>query len=135
MKRVNNLRGRAMALLCGLNRAAASSRTRVESWSLGGWLRSGDKGQSLVEFAVVLPLLLLIITFMFSLTMAMVSYEMLGDATASVAQLQLAPGRALLADPCATVATGITAALPSWTPSNFTYTVTITNSSGTAYIY
>ncbi len=135
MKRVNDLRRRTMVLLHGLSRAAASSRTHVESRSFGGRLRAGDEGQSLVEFAVVLPLLLLLLTFMFSVSLAVVNYEQLGDATATVAQLQIEPGRGLITDPCQTVEQAIVVALPNWTVSKFTYTLTITNSSGVATTY
>jgi Flp pilus assembly protein TadG len=89
----------------------------------------------MVEFAVVLPMLLMVVTFMFSISMAMISYEQLVTATANAAFQQLAPARNVLADPCNSIVTAVTTALPSWSAAKFTYTVTIQNSSGTNVTY
>jgi Flp pilus assembly protein TadG len=89
----------------------------------------------MVEFALVLPMLMMVVTFMFSISMAMISYEQLNTATANAALLQLAPARNVLADPCSSIQTAVTYALPSFTASKLTYTVTIQNSSGTNVTY
>jgi Flp pilus assembly protein TadG len=106
---------------------------------MGGRFRallcSGVEGQTLVEFAVVLPMLLMVVTFMFSISMAMINYEQLNTATANAALLQLATARNVLTDPCSSIQTSITNSLPTWTASKFTYTVTIQNSSGTNVTY
>jgi Flp pilus assembly protein TadG len=89
----------------------------------------------MVEFALVLPMLLMILTFMFSISMAMISFEQLNTATVNAALLQLAPARNVLPDPCSSIQTAVTYALPSFTASKLTYTVTIQNSSGTNVTY
>jgi Flp pilus assembly protein TadG len=116
----------------------ARERARVGLRLLGGRFRaflcSGSEGGSLVETALVMPLLLLLLTGMFSITMALYSYQQLGYATFSAAQ-QVGAGRGLLADPCNTVATAIPNGLTGWTAAKFTYTVIITDSSGAAHTY
>jgi Flp pilus assembly protein TadG len=89
----------------------------------------------MVEFALVLPMLLMILTFMFSISMAMISYEQLNVATANAALLQLAPARNVDPNPCSSIQTAVTYALPSFTASKLTYTVTIQNSSYTNVTY
>jgi len=136
MKVQKNEHGQTEVLPRGLNRVAAASQTSVKNRSIGGRLRisfrCGDEGQSLIEFAVVLPVFLLLITGMFSVVMAVMSYEQLGEATFAGSQV-LQNGRGMLSngDPCASVATAVTASLPTWTATQFTYTVTITDSTGT----
>ena len=132
------LRRQTTGFTSALSRAAASRENRVQRRSFAGrviaLLRSGDEGQSIVEFALVLPLLMTILFCMYSLTMALYQYQQLEYATFFAAQ-QVGAGRGLLKDPCNTVATTVAAALPSWTASKFTYTVFITNSSGTSNKY
>jgi Flp pilus assembly protein TadG len=139
MKRLSNKRGQVMALMHGICRVTASGRASVRARSFGGRFRallcSGADGQSMVEFALVLPMLLMIITFMFSISMAMLSYEQLNTATSNAALLQLATARNVLTDPCASIQTSVTTSLPSWTAANFTYKVIIQNSSGTNVPY
>jgi hypothetical protein len=71
---------------------------------------------------------------MYSLTMALYNYQQLSFATFTAAQ-QAGSSRGLWADPCNKVAAAVTAALPTWTASQFTYTLTITDSSGIAHQY
>jgi len=139
MKRLSNLRGQAGAVLHGFCRAAASFRSSAKARSMNGrlhaFLSSDIEGQSLVEFAIVLPMLVMIITFMFSISMAMISFEQLNGATSSAALQVLATSRNVLADPCASVESSVSTALPGFTASKLTYTVTIQNSSGTSVTY
>jgi Flp pilus assembly protein TadG len=111
----------------------------AEVQSIGGrlraYLRSGGEGQALVEFSLVLPMLLMILTFMFSIGMAMVSYDQLAGATSSAALGQLAPARNVTADPCNAIEVSVSTALPSWAASKFTYTLTVQNSAGTNVTY
>jgi Flp pilus assembly protein TadG len=103
-----------------------------------GSLRSGDEGQSLIELALVLPMLMMTITFMFSIGMAMLSFVQLDSATSNAAIGQLAPDRdgAISSDPCAAIVTTVTSQLGSnFTAANLTYTVTITNSAGATVTY
>ena len=90
-----------------------------------------DRGTAVVEFAIVLPMMVTVLTGAASFCMALYSFQQLGNAT-SAATLQLGADQGLITDPCATTVTTVTAALPNWTPAKLTYTVTITNSSGTA---
>lgn len=128
-KCLKNERGHVMALMRAWRRDAATL-------GAGRQPSSGDEGGAMVEFALVAPILLLLLTGMFSVVMALTNYEQLGNATFAAAQ-QLITSRQMLSngDPCATVESDITTALPSWTASKFTYTVTITDSSGTAHPY
>src|ERR1039458_2035151 len=93
MKRLSNLRGQARLLLHGFCRVTVTCRASARARSIGGRLRaflcSDGEGQSLVEFAVVLPILLMVLTFMFSISMAMISYEQLSSAVAGAAQQDL----------------------------------------------
>jgi Flp pilus assembly protein TadG len=106
--------------------------------SIGGRLRAlcfrGQEGGTLVEFAVMVPILAAILTGMASFSMALYSFQQLGSATSNAAQT-VGAEQGLIADPCAAVATFVTGALPNWTAGNLTYTVTITDSSGTAHPY
>lgn len=94
----------------------------------------GEEGGSLVEFAIVLPLMMTVLTGAASFTMALYSFQQLGNATSTAAQ-QLGAEQGLITDPCATTVTTVTSALPNWTASKLTYTVTITDSSGTAHTF
>jgi Flp pilus assembly protein TadG len=94
----------------------------------------GEEGGTLVEFAVMVPLLVTILTGTASFSMALYSFQQLGSATSNAAQL-VGNEQGLIADPCASVVTAVTGALPNWTAGNLTYTVTITDSSGSAHTY
>ncbi len=117
MKTLSDLKGQAKA------RRPAGGRLLAR-------LRCGDEGQSIVEFAFMLPVLLIIITGMASIAMGLTAYEQLGEATFAGSQI-FQDGRGMLSsfsppnDPCALAAAKVAAALPSWTPGNFTYTVQI----------
>jgi Flp pilus assembly protein TadG len=116
---------------------AAASRTAhqpTRAQRILASLRRCEQGQSIIEFALIMPLLATVLFSMYSLTMALYRYQQLSYAAFTAAQ-QVGAGRGLLADPCATVASTVPAALPSWTVSKFTYTVTITNTSGSATLY
>jgi len=95
-----------------------------------------DRGSALVEFAVVLPVMISILTGTASFSMFLYNYQQLGFTVSNASQL-VASQQGLLAngDPCATAVTSVTGALPHWTAGNFTYTVTITDSAGTAHTY
>lgn len=93
------------------------------------------EGVALVEFAMVLPLLMAILTGAASFCMALYSYQQLGYAASNAAQQLAAQAGLKVADPCANVVTTVTASLPNFTPSKITYTVTITDPSGVAHPY
>jgi Flp pilus assembly protein TadG len=87
-----------------MNCVTASNRVSVDAWSLGErvWtrLRTGNDGGALVEFALVLPMLLLLLTGMFSFGIALNNYLTLTDAT-SIGARYLATDRGVDLDPCA----------------------------------
>ncbi len=138
MKMLNKNRLQLMALIRSLGHSA-------ESWAVSGkhrffgkrlrpHLRCGEEGGALVEFVLVAPLMLTLITGMFSVVMALMNYQELGSAT-NAAGMVLITARGNLSDPCATVASTVSGALPTWTSTKFTYTVTITNAAGTLNTY
>ncbi len=104
----------------------------------GGILRRlhlvGDDGSALVEFAMVLPLMLIVLTGAASCCLALYNSQELGYATANTSVL-LAEEAGLISDPCASAVTSMTGALPNWTASKLTYTLSITDSTGTAHSY
>jgi len=89
-------------------------------------LLSDSEGSTLFETAISSIFMCTVLLGIFSVAMALVSYQQLGYATMSATQI-LAAGRGVLSDPCKTAANQITASLPRWNPASFTYTVTITS--------
>ncbi len=88
-----------------------------------------ETGQSLVEMAMVLPLLLLVVTGVLAFGLTFSNYITLTEAT-GVGARQLAISRGTTLDPCATVANAITAAAPLLQASNLSYTIVL---NGTTY--
>ncbi len=88
-----------------------------------------ESGQSLIEFALCLPILLLIVfgIAMFGLTFA--NYLMLTDAT-NVGARQLAVSRGQTSDPCATVSSSVIAGTPNLLRNSLVFNYTI---NGSAY--
>ena len=93
--------------------------------------RRGEEGAALLEFAITLPLLMTVLTGTASFSLALYLLQQIGNATSTAAQL-LGAEQGLITDPCATVVTSVTKSLPNLTPAKITYTVKITNASGTA---
>ncbi len=94
----------------------------------------GEEGGALVEFAVTIPLMMTVLTGTASFSLALYYLQQLGAATSNAVQL-VAAEQGLTTDPCATAVTSVTTSLSSWKSSSITYTMTITNSSGTATTY
>ena len=90
-------------------------------------LNTRDDGQSVVEFAVCLPLLLLILTGISTFGIALNNYLMLTDAV-SIGARQLAISRGQT-DPCSIVAANVKNAAPYLKPSNLTFSVVLNGSS------
>jgi Flp pilus assembly protein TadG len=98
--------------------------------------RGGEEGSALVEFALTLPMLFGLIYLSASLTLGMYNLQQLGNATSATAMAVgsdagLYPGD----DPCAYAESTIVASLPTWKAANFTYKLTVTNSSDVASSY
>jgi Flp pilus assembly protein TadG len=106
-----------------------------------------DRGQTLVEFALVLPVLLIVLTGIFAFGIILNQYEILTNAVSSgarMAAMSESAGRAVdpsgtyNSDPCGIADAGVIAGVPTLNRSNLTLTVTYTvkgNSSGTSYKY
>jgi len=96
-------------------------------------MRPGGEGQSMVEFAVTLPVLLLIMTGLATFGVGMNNYLQLTEAT-SVGARQLAISRQQTNDPCSVVSTAVMAAAPNLTSSSmsFSYLLNGVSYSGTS---
>ena len=118
----------------GIKLTAASPGVRVGTRSLGKRVRarlrtSNEGGQALVEFALVLPILMLIVTGMMTFGIALHNYLELTNAVSIGARL-LAISRGQTTDPCATTATAVYNAAPFLKPASLTFTFVL---NGTTY--
>lgn len=108
-----------------MDRTSATSQvgvritTRIERFRKRLRVR-GQEGSSLIEFAVCLPVLLLILTGTFAFGIALNNYLMLTNATTIGAQ-QLSISRGQTTDPCATTVSAVVAASPLLKSANITY--------------
>ena len=92
-------------------------------------LRDSSDGSALVEFAVVLPVLLTLITGMFAFGIALNNFLTLTDAT-SIGARFLATDRGLNLDPCAASVAVMQGTAFGLTQANLSYTFVI---NGTTY--
>ena len=100
----------------------------------------GEGGQALVEFALVAPILLMVLTAVFSLGIAINQYEILTNAVSDGARaFALSRGQSTPAlassDKCAFAAQTIDDAATSLQTSNLTFSMTYTQADGTAKTY
>lgn len=97
-------------------------------------LHSEEEGTQLVEFALVAPIFLIMLTGVASFAMALYSYQQLGYAVSTATQyVAIEAGMSTSGfDPCAAIVTQVAAALPGWKAANFTYTVNITSGTGSS---
>jgi len=85
----------------------------------------GERGQAMFEFALLLPILMLILLGMIVFGIAMNNYlEMTNGATAGAQALAISRGQTI--DPCMTVSGPFYAAAPNLTQANLKFTITIT---------
>jgi len=94
------------------------------------WRRE-QNGSSLIEFALVLPVMLLVMTGIFSFAMVLYRQEQLTQAVGAAGQY-LQQIRTSTTDPCKDTFTAITNAAPGLTSANITLTVTLGSTSVTA---
>lgn len=124
-----------IVLLRGLIRTAQRGREAVKPQPTNERdckrFRMGQEGNNLVEFALVLPVLMMVVWGIASFGTAMMNWESLVHANAEGA-LYLVTNRTTITggDPCNQVFGAISAAAPTLDPSKITLTVTI---KGTAY--
>lgn len=94
-----------------------------------GWL-DGDEGQSLIEFAVCLPVLLLIVTGILAFGVSLNNYVMLTDAV-GIGARRLAVGRGQSTDACNDASSAVYSAAPFLTPANLSFTFVVNGSTYT----
>jgi Flp pilus assembly protein TadG len=87
------------------------------------------RGQSLVEFSLIMPVLFLTMTGLLSFGMTMHDYLSLTNGVNYGAQV-LSMSRGQTADPCATAVAAVESAAPSLASANLTFTYSI---NGTSY--
>jgi Flp pilus assembly protein TadG len=87
-------------------------------------IRNKEDGGSLVEFAVVLPMLMLVMTGMMTFALALSSYLQLIDSTRVGAQY-LGISRLTTTDPCATAVGAISSSASTLTASSLSYSFVI----------
>lgn len=108
-------------------RSAASPGVRVEARSRGeraSARRRDEQGQALLEFAFVMPILLILVFGVFVFGIALNNYLVLTNATSISSQL-LAISRGQTTDPCNTTAQAFYAAAPNLTHGNLTFTIVL----------
>lgn len=114
-------------------RTAARARRHPAS---GAAPHSGESGQSLVEFAMVAPLLLLAVTGILWFGLALNNYQVLTNAVGDGARaFALSRGQTTVTDPCAYAVTTVKGAAPNLTASQLTFTMIYTPTGGTAKTY
>lgn len=101
----------------------------VEKWSRFGELPRREEGQSLLEFALTVPVLLLVVTGIMAFGIAFNNYMTLTEAV-SVGARQLTVSRGQTLDPCQTFSNAVYAAGPGLRQSNLTFTISL---NGIAY--
>jgi Flp pilus assembly protein TadG len=95
---------------------------------LGERLRAGNaRGAAIIELALSLPLVLLILTGLFSFGVALNNYLMLTDA-ASIGGRTIAVSRGETTDPCKTASTAILGVAPLLNSTKFKMTLVLNGS-------
>ena len=131
MKMLNDLHKQMVALICAFDGIAPASKANCKPSAamrqVRARFRMGDEGSNLVEFAVMLPLLIMFLTGIFSVGLAFVNQQALMQAVGIGAQ-QLANSRTTSKDPCAEVFNAIKATAPTLVPSKINLTTTFNDS-------
>jgi Flp pilus assembly protein TadG len=108
----------------------ASWKARATAMRGGKRLRRhGERGASMVEFGLVVPIFMVVVAGMCSMGFLFNQYLELTEAV-NIGGQQLALARGNLSDPCKSVAGYVTGAVPFLSSSNMTFSFTI---NGTAY--
>jgi len=94
----------------------------------------GEEGASLVEFAVVVPVLMFLLLGAATFSLGFYNLQMLQSATETAVQAVAATAGSV-PDPCNMAMNTIQAALPGWTTANLSYSISITDSANAATIY
>ena len=109
-------------MLPQLTPTSEPERTRVGcgrlSLRIRAWFRSGSEGSAIVEMALALPVMLILMTSIFSFALVTNQKLILTEAVSAGGRV-LAVDRGDI-DPCKTTANAIYAAAPGLTPGSFT---------------
>jgi Flp pilus assembly protein TadG len=89
----------------------------------------GERGQAMLEFAFLLPILLILLLGMIVFGIALNNYMELTNGTTSGAQA-VAISRGQTTDPCQTAATPFYGAAPNLTQANVSFTITTSTGPG-----
>ncbi len=88
---------------------------------------AGTEGGTLVEFALVVPLMVGLVLAIFTFGMGFQNYLVLTNAIGAGARaLALSRGSTTITDPCATAISTVYAAAPNLSQSNFTFSIVLT---------
>ena len=98
---------------------------------LKAFLNDKEDGSQLVEMAMVFPIMLVLLTGMASFGMALYSQQQLGLAAASAVQ-NVSLDTSQISDPCATIESGVSKSLSTWTEANISYSLTVYTSTSSA---
>jgi Flp pilus assembly protein TadG len=137
MKDQFDLHAQMSALKFGGMQWAEARRAFHGPWSLGkrisNFLRARDQGSALVEFALILPMMLLLTTGILVFGVAMNNYLQLTNAV-SIGARTLAVNAQITLDPCAVASSAVIAAAPGLNSANlkFSYTLNGVSYSGTS---
>lgn len=117
-----------------IKRTVASLGVSIRTFSLAKHIRTriranSEEGQSLLEFALCLPVFLLIVTGITTFAIALNNYLVMTNAVSTGAQ-QVAVSRGNTTDPCALAATAIVNAAPNLNSSNLKFSFVL---NGTSY--
>lgn len=114
-------------------RAFAVQKSRAELRSLGGKadvrVAFREDGNALVEFALVAPVMLMIMMGIIVIGSTMSNYLQLIEATSTAART-IAVSRSNTLDPCNTVASAVSGGAPLLNSANLTYTLVLNSSLG-----
>lgn len=123
MKRLSDLSEQIQAWARSFFRAAASEKATAQPRAGGGrfraFLRAEDEGASLIEVALCLPIVMLVMTGIFSIGFAYYNQQALEEGVSAGAQY-LSVSRTTTTNPCADVYAKLTAAAPHLLGSNIT---------------
>lgn len=92
---------------------------------------SSEEGTSLLEFAITAVVFFSVLTGAASFSLALYTMQQLSNATSAAIQT-VAEQRGIATDPCAVAVSQVTSTLPHFAAGKFTYTMWITDSTGTA---
>jgi Flp pilus assembly protein TadG len=128
MKNLNENHRQALALTRNISRAGGSQCLCFSIRSIARWVRArhrgGEEGGALVEFALVVPLMLTMITGIFAVGIAFNNQLTLTQAVGAGAQ-HLQVVRSTTSDPCSDTFSAITAAAPNLKSDKIALTITI----------